>query len=308
MKTLTYFLSLLLCFTVSCSNNEHSYTQNIPEEPDYGDSTMWYSKYRGDSIDVFYVTPTCIFDWQDENTGITYHHYDVHGGVMEENFEYSLNLAEDIFASKCNFYAPYYRQISLESWTEDEDTVNSRFATAMHDINSAFDYYINHINKGRKFVLAGYSQGAKAVVELVKRMDGNMMANMKAAYVIGYRVDENDLKNNNIKPAEGECDRGKIICYSSVHTADDIWNIVSRGGKVCINPVNWRTDATPARLNDSITVTADTANSVLLVEGYDGGGIEIPVLKGVITEGNYHLSELTLYKDLLKENIEKRIR
>ena len=178
----------------------------------------------------------------------------------------------------------------------------------MQDVDRAFNYYMQHFNNGKKFVLAGYSQGAKAVVELVKRLDRQAVSKMKAAYVIGYRITDEDLKNANVKIAEGETDKGVIISYNSVKTAADAWDAVSRGTRACINPVNWKTDATPAQLSSSITVTADTTNKLLLVNGYDGGGMEIPTLKGVITSGNYHLSELTLYKECLKKNVRTRIR
>ena len=36
---------------------------------------------------------------------------------------------------------------------------------------------------------------------------------------------------------------------------------------MCINPVNWRTDATPVQLHDTITVTVDTTAHVLVVQG-----------------------------------------
>ena len=301
-------LILLTLFVVSCDNSTSESSYFIPKAPLYDDKSLWYTDDNGDSIDVFYITPTCIFDWKEESSAKPCHHYDVYGGVMKENFDYSLQLANDIFGEECNFYSPYYRQISLESWTVGEDTINERFATAMHDVEKAFDYYMKHFNEGKKFVLAGYSQGAKAVVELIKGLDKETLSKMKAAYAIGYRITDDDLRNSNVKIAEGETDRGVIISYNSVQSAADAWKAVSMDTRACINPVNWKTDATPADINDSVSVSIDTINKLLLVSGYDGGGIEIPALKGVISNGNYHLSELTLYKENLKENVRKRIR
>lgn len=301
---------ILLCVLVISCNSSSDSTQSylIPKEPNYNDSTLWFSNVKGDSIDVFYITPTCIFDWKDKKTDRTFHHYDVYGEVMKENFDYSLNLANDIFGEECNFYAPYYRQTSLETWTMSEVIISERFTIAMQDVKNAFDYYMENKNNGKSFILAGYSQGAKAVIELVKLLDTETIKKMKAAYAIGYKVTDKDLMNKNIELAMGETDKGVVISYNSVKTANDAWYAVSQDTKACINPVNWMTDDTKAQLNDKITVKVDTVNKLLLVDGYDGGGIEIPALKDVITKGNYHLSELTLFKDCLKENVKKRIK
>lgn len=130
---------------------------------------------------------------------------------------------------------------------------------------------------------------------------------MKAAYVIGYKIVEEDLKNGNIHLATDECGQGVVICYNSVETVEDMWPAVSAGNMACINPVNWTTDATPAHLNDTLTVQVDTAHKLLLVNGYHNT-TRIPALDGHVSHNNYHLSELTLYQDCLKENVTKRIR
>ena len=303
------FLCLLIILGLSCADSHHDSTRNfIPKQPDYADTTLWYVERLEAGTDVFYITPTCIFDWKDSATALPCYHYDVYGEVMKENFNYSLQLAQDIFGKECNFYAPYYRQISLESWLLDEEVIEERFEPAMEDVERAFQYYLKHENQGRPFVLAGYSQGAKAVVELLKRMSDKAFSQVKAAYVIGYRITAEDLKHKHIRPAQGETDQGVVICYNSVKTPQDIWKAVADRNCACINPVNWRTDAAPAQLNDSISVEIDTQHQVLLVKGYDGGGIEIPLLKGHVSEGNYHLSELTLFQQQLQENVLKRIR
>ena len=73
---------------------------------------------------------------------------------------------------KNNFYAPYYRHITLNSWaTCNEDTINRRYHTvSFNDVQKAFQYFINTNNNNRPFILAGFSQGGKSVVELIKTM------------------------------------------------------------------------------------------------------------------------------------------
>ena len=75
---------------------------------------------------------------------------------------------------------------------------------------------------------------------------------------------------------------------------------------MCINPVNWHTDATPAQLHDTITVTVDTTAHVLVVQGYSGS--EYPAYKGFLNVGDIHSCEPWLYSECLRRNIALRIR
>ena len=73
-----------------------------------------------------------------------------------------------------------------------------------------------------------------------------------------------------IKAAQGADDTGVTVCYNSVSDVKYVKPVVSSPNIMCINPVNWRTDATPAVLNDTITVTLSPEHKVLVLEGYDG--------------------------------------
>ena len=72
--------------------------------------------------------------------------------------------------------------------------------------------------------------------------------------------------------------------------------------------MNWTTSATPAELNDSVTVTVDTDHHLLIVDGLDPEQYWLPSLAPMFSKGNYHLQELTLYQDHLRRNTALRIR
>ena len=307
MKRIFVFFAALVLAWGCASSSAVDPAVYVPEPTDYASCDAWYIAEKGAEVDVFYLLPTCIFDWTEDTSGLVAHHFDVEKGVQRANFDYSLDLAHDIFGDHCNFYAPLYRQISLDSWLEDEEVIGDRFAVAMDDVARAFAYYMEHSNAGRDFVLAGYSQGAKAVVELIKRLSGEQLSRMRAAYVVGYRITADDLASGKIRGAVSAEDRGVVVAYNSVHTPDDIWAAVAQDNEVCINPVSWSCDTLRAIIGDSISVCIDPRHKVLLVEGYDGGGAEIPLLKGTLTAGNYHLSELTLYKAQLEANVARRV-
>ena len=57
------------------------------------------------------------------------HFGDVYNDEQRQAIDPSLRLAADIFAQQSNFYAPYYRQITLESWIEGEDTSEAVYAS-----------------------------------------------------------------------------------------------------------------------------------------------------------------------------------
>ena len=108
-------------------------------------------------------------------------------------------------------------------------------------------------------------------------------------------------------PAMDSTGTGTIICYNSVATPDAACGVLSPSD-VCINPVNWTINATPAELNDSVTVTVDTDHHLLIVDGLDPEHYYAPSLASTFPLGNYHLQELTLYQDHLRRNTALRVR
>lgn len=292
------FLALLPI--VSCKTTKESHNP-------YEGKALWYNNVNqssNKSFDVFYLLPSCVKDKLDAN-GDTLHH----ATPLNENDRAlmypSFVLAEEIFGSDANFYSPYYSQITLESWRNDS-LVNSRFPRALTDVKQAFDYYMENINKGRPFVLAGFSQGAKCVVELMKTLTPKQYQKMIAAYVIGYKITASDTLNyKQIKPAIDETDTGVTICYNSVATTDAICPVLSPNA-LCINPINWETSTTQAQLNDTVTVQLDNQHNVLIVDGFNPDHYYIPSLSYLFKKGNYHIQELYFYRKNLSENVKRR--
>ena len=302
-----HFLYILLALAaVSCQDSKTG--PYMAAAPDYSDAQMWYiSEAEAEAeaeADVFYILPTCVWDWTDSE-GRTCHYADVYNPEHIAALLPSNQLADEIFGEYADFYSPYYRQITLDSWT-DEETVNERFPHAMDDVFRAFEHYMDNMNEGKPFVIAGFSQGAKCVVELVKSLDEKEMQRLVAAYVIGYKVTEEDLQNGKIKPAQSCSDTGVTICYNSVESPECV-NPGLSPSEICINPVNWRCDPEPATVQDTVSVSVDTAHKLLIVKGLDSDKYYHPSLGNLFVKGNYHLLELELYKDSLKENVRQRI-
>ena len=60
-------------------------------------------------------------------------------------------------------------------------------------------------------------------------------------------------------------------------SAPTMW-ITADGSDICINPVSWRTDATPATLHDTITITVSPEHHVLVATNYSAS--EYPPFRG----------------------------
>ena len=74
--------------------------------------------------------------------------------------------------------------------------------------------------------------------------------------------------------------------------------IPSESRTYCITP----SDATPAVMHDTLTVTLDPATKLLLVDGYDRVDYDTSFFK----PGCYHTFEIRWYSDQLLQNIEER--
>lgn len=85
------------------------------------------------------------------------------------------------------------------------------------DVYAALDYYFEHYNQGRPFILAGHSQGSmilKIVLQDYFLEHGEYLERMVAAYVLGYSITTDNLKANpSLRFAEGADDTGVIVSW-----------------------------------------------------------------------------------------------
>lgn len=298
---------LLVAYYHSESTNTKAY---IPAPPDYEKESMWYieeNDHTGEGADVLYFVSTWELDWTTENGGIC-NHADVYNPKHIAHMNIEMKGVAEYMAEDNNFYSPYYRHITLDTWaTFDENYINKRFKLANEDIHGAFQHFLKQRNPQRPFILAGFSQGGKAVVEVLKSMPDSLHQYLVVAYVLGYKVTPDDLKaSSNIQPAKSATDLGVTICYNSVSDTKFIQPLTSVPCAIGINPVNWRTDSTPAILHDTITVRLSPEHNVLVLENYSGS--EYKPIMGFINVGDFHGCEPWLYKECLSDNFKARIK
>ncbi len=211
---------------------------------DYSDAANWAYFESGDTdktADVFFVCPTVYMDGgnmslSDEKT--------------KSNFLGAINMEKGIYDDDSRFFAPYYRQVGLEVYTMDESEREKYLASAYEDIKDAFEYYYENVNGGRPIILAGFSQGGDMCIRLVRDYfaDKSARDQLVACYAIGWRLTEDETKKYpQLKPAEDENDTGVIIAFTCEAPDVDDSIIIPKGTKsLSINPLNWKTDGTPA--------------------------------------------------------------
>ncbi len=168
MKNLRLFalsLAILASFFVSCS--EKKTTEAVITSIDYSDTAYWYN--CGDTTsaaDVFYVYPTVSTISFADNDSSWFADITVPEVREEANGNQRFNK---MLYGDYNFYAPYYRQMIFEAYSQPSPVLDSLAQIAAKDVNDAFQYYMMHYNHGRPFFLMGHSQGSQMLIELLKK-------------------------------------------------------------------------------------------------------------------------------------------
>jgi len=134
-------------------------------------------------IDCFYVYPTVSTDPGDYS--------DMNPDPAEINV---VKQQFARFASKCRPYAPMYRQITLVGLRKALAVPNSIPAwgdgVQYKDVRDAWNYYLEHDNKGRGVVLVAHSQGSFILIDLIRReIDGKpIQSKLVSAILMGTVV------------------------------------------------------------------------------------------------------------------------
>ncbi|MDR0688287.1 MAG: DUF3089 domain-containing protein [Prevotellaceae bacterium] len=194
-------------------------------------------------MDVFYFYPTA---WS-RGEGDPYL-ADINNASMRADAPKELISQASAFEKAANIFAPWYRQLDV-SWMATQLTLEERFpyfrGAPLTDGIAAFEYYLEHWNEGRPFILAGHSQGSEMVRELLitwMKDHPDVYQRMVAAYIIGYSITQDDLSNNkHLKFANSAGDVGVIISYNT--EAPEIGgngkNLTVIDGSIAINPISW---------------------------------------------------------------------
>ena len=214
------------------------------------------------------------------------------------------HMCGKVYRDSLNFFAPFYHEMTMDGFKLPYEQMEDALEATFEECLEAFRYYMDNLNGGRPFILAGYSQGAMMVKHILKNMTEEQFKGMVAAYVIGFELTAEDLRSPHIRPAQNAYDKGVTISFNSVCDVDCTWDWVCSEPAACINPVNWCTDSTPAQLvsgETSLSVAMDPSHNVVVVTGYGDNPPKSPYPEPW-PSGNLHGQELRLYSRSLSRN------
>lgn len=293
--------------------------------PDYSDAANWAyleTENTDKTADVFFICPS-VYGGSDDACNMSLSDADT-----KESFVGAINMEKGIYDADSRFFAPYYRQIGLNVYDMPEADREPYLETAYADVRDAFLYYMDNYNEGRPIVLAGFSQGADMCLRLMKDLfdDEALTDQLVACYAIGWRITEEDMAEYpQLKMAAGESDTGVIVSFNS--EAEDITDslVIPEGTKTfAINPLNWKTDSTPAdkSLNLGACFTDYSGEITSEIPELTGayidetrGALKVPDVSpedypaglSIFTDGVYHLYDYQFFYRNLQDNVQTRI-
>lgn len=295
----------------------------IEHDLDYKDPKNWafYENNSDKVADVFLVCPTV--DLGSKGNYLM----DVSDEEMRSGFVGALNMERGIYDVDANIIAPFYRQATLPVYSMKAEEAELYFNKAYSDVRSAFKHYISNSDAHRPFILAGFSQGSDMVMRLMKEFLNvdTLKSRLVATYCIGWKLMQKDIDSYPwLKPAKEEFDTGVIISFNSEAEAIDSSLIVGKGEKtISINPLNWRTDNTPAKAKDNLGACFTNYNGEIVKEEKSLCGAHIKPGRGTLSvtgvstadypgvlfqDGVYHLYDYQFFYRNLQKNVRDRIK
>lgn len=274
------------------------------------------------AADVFFICPT-VYSGTDDSYNMP-----LEDTASKEAFAGATNMEKGIYDEDARFFAPYYRQAGLNVYELPPEEREAYLSLAYEDIKEAFTYYLEHYNQGRPIVLAGFSQGADMSIRLLKDCFAREEVNdlLVACYAIGWRITEEELEEYpHLRFAAGETDTGVIISFNSeAESVTDSLMIPAGTRTLAINPLNWKTDSTPAsREENAGACFTDYSGSIVteithLTGAYidpqrgalkvpDVSPQEYPPVLSIFSDGIYHLYDYQFFYRNLQENVGVRI-
>lgn len=234
------------------------------------------------------------------------------------------------FETVGNIYAPFYRQLDAVWLLEEPLETREKYFDGVPytDAVAAFEYYLENYNNGKPFILAGHSQGSavtKAIVKHYMKEHPEVYERMVAAYVIGYYVTEEELRDNpHMKLAESADDTGVVVSWN-VEAPETKVNPLAPKGSISINPITWtRTEETaPADKNLGSEVFNRAEESITYIEkladatvDLDRGTVVCSTVDiekfasgkaGIFPRGVYHSQDYGFYFHNIRENAKNRV-
>ena len=290
---------------------------------DYSQAENWLScpTEITKPVDVFYIYPT-VTGFRPETEVC-----DMTDTMMIAGAQMVRQIQTAVFEESCNVFMPYYRQISMPKPGSDYRAIIDY--VSKFDATDALDYFLNNLNQGRPFILAGHSQGASTLIALLENYmtkHPEALSRMIAAYPIGFAVTKDWLAKTGLKFAEGATDTGVIVSWNTEGPANlKENNMTLAPGGISINPINWKRDDTPASVKENLgsltydgklvtpgiaDARVDTVRGSVVVSSIAQKELyAIPAdAAAMFGPESYHLHDYGFFFNNFKQNVADRVR
>lgn len=318
-------LFVFVCITSLCLQLELTFAHD--NSVAYSNELNWLAlpEKIDKPVDVFYLSPTIWYPQSKNESTVAA----IDNAMMRRDGPGTYDMQATAFETAGNVFAPYYRQVdaipTLDLSIKEQLKVFA--GIPRQNVFKALDYYFEHYNKGRPFILAGHSQGSAMLLFVLSeymKEHPDLYKRMVAAYLIGYSVTDGYLKENtHLKFAQGADDTGVIISYNTEAPNVVITNPVLLEGVRGINPVSWTLSETPAKATESFgsriqgrrvphfaDATLDLGRGVIICSTAD---VEEFSAKSVLSaelfgKGIFHSQDYSFYYYDIRANAELRVK
>ena len=273
------------------------------EASDYSDVENWLRiPAAKKEVDTFFIYPTIVTDTDPDAPQII----PIDDPVMRLGAEGTYLKDAMAFEKSTNVFVPFYRQSNMAALAElrEDELIEFQMQEQRTDIYGALDYYFEHFNEGRPFILAGHSQGSimsKIVLEEYMQAHPDYYDRMVAAYLVGFSVTKRDLKDYpHLKFAQGEDDTGVVVSWNTEGPGNKhADNIVVLKDAISINPINWKLDDTYAPAEENLGSRIDILEDYKFDEKRPGlADAQVDTERGVVVCRNEDLPHSTTDEDL----------
>ena len=312
------------------ATSAYEITDLVGTPTDYSDTNNWLNipEITYD-VDTIYIYPTVYASADPDAPSIV----PIDNEQMKAGAQGNFKLNSIAFSHCTNVFAPYYRQSNLYAFSDmdGEELMAFQRNEQRTDVFAALDYYFEHYNEGRPYILAGHSQGSmmlKLVLREYMQAHPEYYKNMVAAYVLGFSFTKDDLAYNpNLKFAEGADDTGVVVSWNIEGPGNkNQHNLVVTEGAISINPINWKRDDTYAPAEDNLGTYIHSATGEY-VQAPVKADAQVDTERGVVVcttkelpfitdldpaaelyfgPESYHNGDIPFYLDNLKENVKLR--
>lgn len=242
------------------SDSENSDTPEIADlegtPSDYADKENWMQIPKiTHEVDTIYLYPTCYTDDSEDAKPIC----DIDNTAVRDRARDIYGNQGTVYEESTNVFVPFYRQSNIYqvSGMNQEELEEYQKKEQRTDVYAALDYYFEHYNQGRPFIIAGHSQGSimtKIVLGEYMQAHPEYYERMVAAYPIGFSITKDWLEEHPyLKFAQGAEDTGVIVSWNTEgkgNKGQD--NLVVEPGAISINPINWKLDDTYAGFEENL--------------------------------------------------------